>query len=252
MNTKLFFILISLFFFTTLRGELIYSNPFSSQDSLKGWQVRPEASTSGGVLSFDLKKQTGGFPCIYRSLPPEKAAGKLIAISAEIKGSQLKRYQKKPFTGVKLQFLATADGKNIFAGPTLTKEGSYDWQTLRQVLYLPPNVQDLKLQIGMQGSTGRKKKKNHIGMKKLVTESADGRIRALKTMVLPSFRNSGEKNTGDSLFRFKDKGKAFSLSAAESFLPAQKESPYHFMHRSMRNIFICSIHSAGAQTGKTR
>lgn len=160
MNTKLFFILISLFFFTTLRGELIYSNPFSSQDSLKGWQVRPEASTSGGVLSFDLKKQTGGFPCIYRSLPPEKAAGKLIAISAEIKGSQLKRYQKKPFTGVKLQFLATADGKNIFAGPTLTKEGSYDWQTLRQVLYLPPNVQDLKLQIGMQGTTGSFQLKN--------------------------------------------------------------------------------------------
>ena len=98
---------------------------------------------------------------LHLSLPSPGKSGRQT--DRHLRGNQgipTETISEKPFTGVKLQFLATADGKNIFDGPTLTKEGSYDWQTLRQVLYLPPNVQDLKLQIGMQGTTGSFQLKN--------------------------------------------------------------------------------------------
>ncbi len=165
---KLFFLLPLLFAGLFSFCDVIYENSFQTPESLKEWTLRPESSWSDGALNFRMEKKSGGFPSIYLPFPAEKMAGRLIAVSADIKGSDLKRYIRKPFTGVKIQFLAKLNGKNFYQGITKTTETSYDWVTIRSVLFLPAGIEDLKLQIGMQGTTGlfrmRNLKLENLGM----------------------------------------------------------------------------------------
>ena len=160
MMWKQFFSLVTATLLTSLHGGVLYQNTFSSEEALEGWTTRPGVSCSEGVLNFKLDRKSGGFPSIVLPLDPEKAAGKLIELSAEVKARNLKRYDRKPFTGVKIQLLATGGGKKVYLGTTGTKEGSYDWETLRQVVAMPSEMETLKLQLGMQGATGEFQMRN--------------------------------------------------------------------------------------------
>ena len=143
-----------------LHGEELYSNSLSSADAMEDWKLRPEVSFSDGVLNFELKRQLGGFPSSYLPLPPEKFEGRLVVISAEIRTFDLNRYVKKPYTGVKIQLFVTTEGKKLYRGIAHTREGSCDWTPVRQVLLMPRNIEDIKLQVGMQSSTGRFQMRN--------------------------------------------------------------------------------------------
>lgn len=160
MMWKQFFSLVTATLLTSLHGGVLYQNTFSSEEALEGWTTRPGVSCSEGVLNFKLDRKSGGFPSIVLPLDPEKAAGKLIELSAEVKARNLKRYDRKPFTGVKIQLLAAGGGKKVYLGTTGTKEGSYDWETLRQVVAMPSEMETLKLQLGMQGATGEFQMRN--------------------------------------------------------------------------------------------
>ena len=84
MMWKQFFSLVTATLLTSLHGGVLYQNTFSSEEALEGWTTRPGVSCSEGVLNFKLDRKSGGFPSIVLPLDPEKAAGKLIELSAEV------------------------------------------------------------------------------------------------------------------------------------------------------------------------
>lgn len=193
-----------------LHGEELYSNSLSSADAMEDWKLRPEVSFSDGVLNFELKRQLGGFPSSYLPLPPEKFEGRLVVISAEIRTFDLNRYVKKPYTGVKIQLFVTTEGKKLYRGIVHTREGSCDWTPVRQVLLMPRNIEDIKLQVGMQSSTGRFQMRNlklespgtpvplirsptwRFATRKRQTAAAAGQIRGPITTARRFSENSGE------------------------------------------------------------
>lgn len=135
-------------------GEILYQNDFSGKNALDGWKKNRAARLTGGELQFALAEKTAGLPSVKYAFDAELISGRLLAVSAEIKGEKLERYLRRPFTGIQIQFEGDAEKGRAYFGMTINREGRFGWTTFRRVCYAPPGLKNAVLAIGMQGATG--------------------------------------------------------------------------------------------------
>ena len=137
-----------------LFGDVLYKNTFAGEKTLDGWKKNPAARLSGKELVFSLAKKTTGLPAVKYAFENSKLSGKLLAISAEVKGEKIQRYLRRSFTGIQVQFEGDSGKGRTYFGITISREGNFDWTTFRRVCYAPSDLKNPVLAIGMQGTTG--------------------------------------------------------------------------------------------------
>ena len=160
-----------------LFGDVLYKNTFAGEKALDGWKKNPAARLSGKELVFSLAKKTTGLPAVKYTFENSKLSGKLLAISAEVKGEKIQRYLRRSFTGIQVQFEGDSGEGRTYFGMTISREGNFDWTTFRRVCYAPSDLKNPVLAIGMQGTTGifqlRNLKIESLGTPLPLTEKAN-------------------------------------------------------------------------------
>lgn len=112
----------------------------------------PEGKPAVKLVSTDVKKGVG---CELQ-LDIEKIRGKLVEVTADIKGENVTQ-PPKPYLGVKLMFrVDLADGKIDYPdiAPAAKQIGSFDWTEYKVKTRIPADAKSARLVIGLQESTG--------------------------------------------------------------------------------------------------
>ena len=76
-------------------GEILYQNDFSGENALDGWRKNRAAQLTGSELRFSLAEKTAGLPSVKRTFDAKLLSGRLLAVSAEIKGEKLERHLRR-------------------------------------------------------------------------------------------------------------------------------------------------------------
>ncbi len=158
-------------------GEILYQNDFSGENALDGWRKNRAAQLTGSELQFSLAEKTAGLPSVKRTFDAKLLSGRLLAVSAEIKGEKLERHLRRSFTGIQIQFEGDSGKGRSYFGMTINREGSFGWTTFRRVCHAPADLKNAVLAIGMQGATGsfqlRNLKIESLGVPLPLTEKAN-------------------------------------------------------------------------------
>jgi hypothetical protein len=130
------------------RGHIFYQSTF---DSLDGWSAGGRLDDEG-TLCIDQAKPAGTVN-LSHALPIHAMRGAVVYFSVRVKARDISD-KPNPWNGVKIMaVMETPAGKRWPQVELPT--GSFDWQTARFVVRVPPDATSLTLVLGLEQVTGR-------------------------------------------------------------------------------------------------
>lgn len=133
--------------------EVLFSSNFNdeSQANIYGSKATYEKGRDGNCISVSSK---GESTYIAINIPAEKAAGKMLELSALVKADAVSE-KKKDWNGIKVQlYVETADGEKSYPQASIPA-GTFDWQEFSVVKKMPANLKAARIVIGLEDVSGK-------------------------------------------------------------------------------------------------
>jgi hypothetical protein len=138
----------------SLRTGALISRPASggAWETPVGGRLVPEPHRTGQVAA-EVNNTTGEYLLYRQALPlSEMPPGSHWRLTAQIKGENIVRGDAVWKTG-SLRFGATTTKTEYFSSPDLL--GTFDWKSVSAEITVPPGLQRLTIEAGLNGATGK-------------------------------------------------------------------------------------------------
>ncbi len=143
---------------TVSGGEVILSEPFQTQQNLKGWRLAPGAGVAVAPDGKNALKITCGdttgksiFTCGYR-FDPKTVAGRRLTATVEVMRDLTPPSVK--WQGGKFQFSIKTPGKQDWKGVYMANPQSSGWEKLTLTADIPLDAEAVSLDLGIQNASG--------------------------------------------------------------------------------------------------
>lgn len=125
----------------------------SEVNELAAWSKKGPLLVEMADLKLNLlEEDRAGFNALRRNFAPDQLAGRIVRMSAELRGEDILQ-GTRPYYGAKIQVEAANSKGPLYYGLPIPL-GSFDWRKVERTDYYPSDLQQAELCVGFQESAG--------------------------------------------------------------------------------------------------
>ncbi len=144
--------LLALLFCFAASAEVFYENRFVGEADLAGWALTAGAGIRGEALQ--LSRSAKGDGLCRLTLPGNRWSNRVLRLGCEIMAREVAdKNTVSPFHGIKVQLEVKTNAKKHWFDLPLP-DGSFSWKRFEHTVILPPGVESVVLNLGLQDTTG--------------------------------------------------------------------------------------------------